>query len=83
MQWLERVRVLVPEWRKGGRGGGWREGSPGRGAPRGRAALVFLHLNLQRNSGLGGGGLFERVSLECNETRGVQKACKRAHLHCS
>jgi hypothetical protein len=38
-------------WREAGRGGGWRGAPPGRVAPRGRAALVFLHLNMQRNSG--------------------------------
>ena len=42
---LGRVWVAVSEWREVERVGGWREGSPARGAPRGRAALVFLHLN--------------------------------------
>src|SRR5689334_533455 len=78
----ERVCVLVSDWWEGRRGGGWREGSPGWGAPRGRAALVFLHLNQQRNSGLGSPYLFGRMfPWSATKLGGVQKACKSAHLH--
>jgi len=52
--------------------GGWRGVPPGRVAPRGRAALRFLHLNKQRNSGRLGiwGGC---ALLGCN---GCRMGCK-------